>query len=328
MLATLCKKSKFFFYKTNETPFHLPSFFISGTTEAIPSDTNQNLQNEDTDTQPVGFGKLFEKTHNFAKQKSETKFGESTDHFLDKFKTRLKSKQTVLPSSLTNLVSLHRKKYGETDYEIDSYDTVDGDINLTRKNTKKGTSDDVDIFDNDFEKEFQKVIEERSTYTEIKSHSGRPDMFRKEAKLSHHLEDSDKLTEMEKTESEKNVNNRDAYEFEDSKAESTSQVNFTSGKRNRISRLKAPNRKAEMENGDISLRREKSKTEPDNDHEIDMKGGNDSDIDFDSGDDNAESRKSRKRKTKQSTDGCKAKRRKTNTEVSVVCILVLVISVI
>ena len=234
---------------------------------------------------------------------------------MDKFKSRNKSKQTILPSNLSNLVSKHRQKYGEPDYHSESYDTVDGDYNSVVKSRTKTSVDDTDIFDNDFEKEFQKVIEERSTYTEMKSDSKRNGTVRKRDSVSHEVNDIDSVksakTHADRTNEIKE--NCDTYDFEAEEHERGSPVKIVRGKRNRISRIKS----TVKGNGgtDTALVKKSTISEfGEKDTNItDIKEGSDSESD--SGTGKSGNRKSRKRKTKEtdneSNDDSKAKRRKT-----------------
>lgn len=188
------------------------------------------------DSTPAKFGKLFEKASMIAKPKTERSKGENTDCFLDKFTSRLKSKQTVLPSSLSKVVSLHREKYGEPDCEAESFYYVDGNTSLERKNEKRSRADEKDEFDNDFEREFQEVIEERSTYTEWKKgDGGENNTSKNELKTSNDLattEEQKAKTESENAGNEKKADNS-IYEFENR----NSPVKFERGKRTRVSRV-------------------------------------------------------------------------------------------
>ena len=295
--------------------------FISGYSEDRPNDSNQNrhqFQSEELHHRPANFGKVFEKAHSIAKQKSETKYGGNLDCFLDKFKSRSKSKQTILPSNLSNLVSKHRRKYGEPDYDPESYDTVDGDYSLVGKSRTKPSVDDTDIFDNDFEKEFQKVIEERSTYTEMKVDIKRHGTVSKIDNVSHEVSDIDSVksakTHTDRT-NEIQEKNCDTYDFEGGDRERGSPVKIVRGKRNRISRIKSTVKgnggtdKALVKKSTISEIGEMDTDITDN------KEGSDSESDCGTG--KSGNRKSRKRKTKEtdneSYDDSKAKRRKTTT---------------
>ena len=297
--------------------FNFSSHFISGFSEGRPNDLNQNLhqfQSEELHHLPANFGKVFEKAHSIAKQKSDTQYGGNPDCFLDKFKSRSKSKQTILPSNLSNLVSKHRQKYGEPDYDAESYDTVDGDYSSVVKSRTKPSVDDTDVFDNDFEKEFQKVIEERSSYTEMKSDIKRHGTVSKRDDASHEVSDIDSVKSAKRT-SEIQEKNCDTYDFEGGDRERGSPVKIVRGKRNRISRIKS----TVKGNGgpDTALVKKSTINEiGEMDTNItDNKEGSDSESD--SGTGKSGNRKSRKRKTKEtdneSYEDSKAKRRKTTT---------------
>ena len=235
---------------------------------------------------------------------------------MDKFKSRSKSKQTILPSNLSYLVSKHRQKYGEPDYDPESYDTVDGDYSAVVKSRTKASVDDTDVFDNDFEKEFQKVIEERSTYTEMKSDSKRHGIVSKRDNISHEARDIDSVKSAKTYTDRRNENqekNCDTYDFEAVENERDSPVKIVRGKRNRISRIKS-NVKG---NGGTDTALVKKSTiseigEMDT-NMTDIKEGSDSESDIGTG--KSGNRKSRKRKTEETDDesyvDSKAKRRKT-----------------
>ena len=304
--------------------FNFSPHIISGFSEGRPNDSNQNLhqfQSEELHHRPANFGKVFEKAHSIAKQKSETKYGGNPDCFLDKFKSRSKSKQTILPSNLSSLVSKHRRKYGEpdlADYDPESYDTVDGDYSSVVKSRTKPSVDDTDVFDNDFEKEFQKVIKERSTYTEMKSDIKRHGTVSKRDNVSHEVSDIDSVksakTHTDRT-NEIQEKNCDTYDFEAGDRERGSPVKIVRGKRNRISRIKSTAKGNGESNKALDTNSSRNEiVEMDTDI-TDIKEGNDSESD--SGTGKSGNRKSRKRKTQEtdneSYDDSKAKRRKTTT---------------
>ena len=186
------------------------------------------------------------------------------------------------------------------------------------KSRTKTSVDDTDIFDNDFEKEFQKVIEERSTYTEMKSDSKRNGTVRKRDSVSHEVSDIDSVksakTPTDRT-NEIQEKNCGTYDFEAGEHERGSPVKIVRGKRNRISRIKS----TVNGNGGTDKAFDKKSTigeisEMDT-NITDIKEGSDSESD--SGTGKSGNSISRKRKTKETDneayDDSKAKRRKTTT---------------
>ena len=263
---------------------------------------------EDDDT-PVKFGKLFERASSITKPKTEKSKGNYSDCFLDKFKSRLKPKQTVLPSGLSKVVSLHKEKYGGPDIE----DQDDGDDASFGGKKNKNKSDELDEFDNDFEKEFQKVIEERSTYTEWKrNENNNVNSTKKDFKTSSDAKSSLDTVESNLNDENESINSKSSadtvYNFESENGDRQAPVKFARGQRSRVSRVKSDTGKQktrvpDSEEVDIVSDR-------DNRDGNDINGEEKSDDDYKDDDDDCGKRK-RKRKTVEDTDKKPIKRRKT-----------------
>ena len=259
------------------------------------------LENDDT---PAKFGKLFERASSITKPKTEKSKGNYSDCFLDKFKSRLKPKQTVLPSGLSKVVSLHKEKYGAPDYE-DQDDCDDASFG-GKKNKNKS-----DEFDNDFEKEFQKVIEERSTYTEWKRNEN-TDSTKKDFKASSDAKSSLDTVKSNLNDENESINSKSSAvtvnDFESENSDRQAPVKFARGQRTRVSRVKSDTGKQktrvpDFEEVDIVSDR-------DNRDGNDINGEEKSDDDY-KDDDNDCGKRKRKRKTVEDTDKKPIKRRKT-----------------
>ena len=289
------------------------------------SGTNQTDKEMTTESEETAarFGKLFEKASSISKPKTENSKDDVSDCFIGKFKSRLKPKQTVLPSSLSKVVSLHKEKYGEPDYKAESCDQDGG--NFGGKKTERA---DIDEFDNEFEKEFQKAIVERSTYTEWKrdESSKSTTKIKKDFKATNEIKsdfdtqvasdtksntrakEAEISTEKElpKSATKSNISRDNVYEFENEITNNTkSPVKIARGKRTRVSRVKSDTDKMKNENTDS----EKTDTVSD----IENKEDHDVNCDDDSDDDNVGGKRKRKRKTESGTDKKPVKRRKTAT---------------
>ena len=264
------------------------------------------------DNQPASFGKLFEKASAIAKPKFQKSVCETRDSFLDKFKSKSKPKQTVLPSNLSSLVSVHREKYGEPDYGAESYDSVDGDV-IIKGNKRQNLSAEADVFDNDFEKEFQKVIEERSTYTERKCDDRNKKLCRNEIKVEHEMKTALEKKEMN-VPNKTLINDTNIYELDDKETEVRSPIKIVRGKRNRISRVKTHTTKSNSKTEAVTNEFAETNCDAHKSEKDKFMGDTDS-ANSDTNDDIANSENSRKRKGAKANTA-PAKRRKATTDES------------
>ena len=275
--------------------------------------TSKEMAHDNEET-AAKFGKLFEKASSISKPKTEKSKGDYSDCFIDKFKSRLKPKQTVLPSGLSKVVSLHKEKYGESDYEAESYDK---DVaSFGGKNNKTAEIDEFDDeFDNDFEKEFQKAIVERSTYTEWKrNESNNSNSAKKDVKATSEIKSNLDEKELDlstvKGKSDNKSSDDIVYEFESEKADRESTVKFARGKRTRVSRVKSDTNKGKTkitDPGEADIVSDTGNRESEGMNGIETSDNDDDDNDGDSG------KRKRKRKTEGDANRKPAKRRKTAT---------------
>ena len=281
--------------------------------------TDKEMTTESEET-AARFGRLFEKASSISKPKTENSKDDFSDCFIGKFKSRFKPKQTVLPSSLSKVVCLHKEKYGEPDYEAESCDQ-DG-VNFGGKKSERA---DIDEFDNEFEKEFQKAIVERSTYTEWKrdESSKSTTKVKKDFKATNEIKsdldtqvasyiksdsrakEAQISTEKEQSATKSTIASDNVYEFENENTDTKSPVKFARGKRTRVSRVKSDTDKVKNENTDSEKTDMVSEADKE-DYDVNC--------DDDSDDDNVGGKRKRKRTTESGTDKKPVKRRKTATE--------------